>query len=466
MSQDISESRLYRPRITRMLVWQIVVVVMLTIGYSGYYFCRSNFSVCLPQIGAELVALGLKPDADSAKEFLGILLSMGTLVYAVGKFVNGTVADFLGGSRFFVLAMVMSVGCTFLFAFGQTLPVFTLAWLLNRGVQSGGWPSLMKVSARWFAHRTYGTVVAVISMSFLLGDAAARAFMGWLLDEKAIWGIGTIRAFDWREVFLTVGAILAVVAVLTLILVRESPVKRGLSEPSAHPDNVYGERGEQARPDGLWELVGPMITNPFFLLVCGLSIGATLLRESFINWTPTFYQEELKYDPGQAARLSSLFPLVGAVSVILAGVASDLLGRSGRAMILTAGMTCSALALTLLATSNPASFGLGYVGVITFIAFALLGPYSFLGGAIALDFGGKRGAALACGMIDGIGYFAGVLADLMVAFLSSRLGWPAVFGILAGVAGLSAVVGLCYWLGIIHRHRHGVRQSSATHPTS
>ena len=53
------------------------------------------------------------------------------------------------------------------------------------------------------------------------------------------------------------------------------------------------------------------------------------------------------------------------------------------------------------------------------MAFLLIGPYSYLAGAISLDFGGKRGGATACGIIDGVGYlFGGVLAGNVVARLS------------------------------------------------
>ena len=58
------------------------------------------------------------------------------------------------------------------------------------------------------------------------------------------------------------------------------------------------------------------------------------------------------------------------------------------------------------------------------VAFCLLGPYSYLGGAFALDFGGKQASAASSGIIDGIGYLGGVLAGDSVARLShvARLG--------------------------------------------
>src|SRR5581483_12188525 len=82
------------------------------------------------------------------------------------------------------------------------------------------------------------------------------------------------------------------------------------------------------------------------------------------------------------------------------------------------------------------------------IAFCLLGPYSYLGGAFAMDFGGKQGSAFASGMIDGIGYLGGVLALDGAARVSVSFGWQGVFVCLATVCGLSAfAAGYLYLLG-------------------
>ncbi len=65
----------------------------------------------------------------------------------------------------------------------------------------------------------------------------------------------------------------------------------------------------------------------------------------------------------------------------------------------------------------------------------LMGPYSYLAGAIALDFGAKRGSATACGIIDGVGYLGGVLAGDTMARVSEMYGWTGAFTILAFIAG-------------------------------
>ena len=42
------------------LRWQVVTVALMLVGYSGYYLCRSDFSVALPLTADELAARGVE----------------------------------------------------------------------------------------------------------------------------------------------------------------------------------------------------------------------------------------------------------------------------------------------------------------------------------------------------------------------------------------------------------------------
>ncbi|HEU5115704.1 MAG TPA: hypothetical protein VFT74_03430, partial [Isosphaeraceae bacterium] len=82
-----------------------------------------------------------------------------------------------------------------------------------------------------------------------------------------------------------------------------------------------------------------------------------------------------------------------------------------------------------------------------------IGPYSFLAGAISLDFGGKQGSASASGLVDGFGYIGGALAGSGVARLSSGLGWKGAFLALCGVAWVSALVALAFLIQQVRKPR-------------
>src|SRR3974390_3515421 len=104
---------------------QVLTVGLMVLGYAGYYLCRSNLPVVLPLLIQELGARGIP--ADTAKLSLGTVASLGVLAYAIGKFPSGSLADFLGGRRNFLIGMGGSVAFTLLFALGGGLPLFTLA---------------------------------------------------------------------------------------------------------------------------------------------------------------------------------------------------------------------------------------------------------------------------------------------------------------------------------------------------
>jgi sugar phosphate permease len=412
--------------------WHLATIALLGVGYSGYYFCRSNLSVVLPDLIHDLTQHGIS--ANEAQVRFGFIASAGTMAYAVGKFISGSLADMFGGRRLFLGGMAGSIAFTLLFMLGGGFPIFTLAWAGNRLVQSTGWVGLVKVASRWFSYSTYGTVMAILSLSYLFGDAACR----WIMSQLMGFGLG------WRGIFVAAATSLAALLLANLILLRESPEDRGLPAPEANPLNVYGAEGEHKEEThpGLAAILRPLVGNFPFWLVCFLSLGTTLLRETFNFWTPTYFVQFVGLTSSQAASRSALFPLFGGVSVLLAGIVSDKLGLNGRNLVLVFGMTASAICLIVLARTPGHASRWTPVILVTLVGFLLLGPYSYLAGAMSLDFGGKRGSATAAGIIDGVGYLAGWLSGDTVARITVAFGWKNAFLSMAGVAFLTASVAM------------------------
>lgn len=409
---------------------QAGVVALLFVGYSGYYLCRSNLSVSMKAIEAELVNDGSLASEEQARKALGGVVSLGILAYAIGKFAAGGLADRFGGRWNFLQGMAWSVVFTVGFALSGTIPLFTLAWVGNRLAQSLGWVGAVKIASRWFSFRSYGTAMGLISLSYLFGNWASKQLLGWLFDQ----GLG------WRQVFGVAAAVLAGLWALNFRLLREKPGNFGIPEPAASPANLFEFEREQS--PSLARLWATLLRSPLFWMVCVLSIGLTFIREGLNTWTPTYLQEVAGSSRGLAARQSSWFDFWGGVSVLIAGFLGDALGRRGRALLIALGTFAAAW---LLRDLGAAAGGRSAVLILTMIAFALLGPYSYLAGAVALDFGGKKGSATAAGLIDGIGYLiGGVLAGRGIAELQLRAGWDGAFRALAVVALSCGVVGLVY----------------------
>ncbi len=406
----------------------MVTVVLLLSGYAGYYLCRSNLSVTLPLLIDHLAAHGMT-SAD-ARIRLGTVSSMGVFAYALGKLVLAGTADFIGGRRTFLAGMGGAVFFTIAFSLAGGLPLFSLAWIGNRLVQSMGWAGTVKIASRWFSYSVYGSVMGIISLSYLFGDALARAAMGVLI------GYG----YGWQAIFRTAAGGLFVLFVVNVVCLRESRTELGYAAPAIHPQNVY--RGETVATPGIRGILAPLARSGAFWVVCALSLGCTLVRETFNTWTPTYFHDAIGYAPGDAAQLSALFPFVGGLSVIAAGIVGDRLGMRGRETIIAYGLALTTAALLLLAVAPSTQSPAVPVALVTLVAFALIGPYSYLGGALAMDFGGEHGSATSSGIIDGVGYLGGVLAGDSIARISVAFGWGGAFLALAGVAAVSTAAAM------------------------
>lgn len=416
-----------KPKFT---LWHAATAALLALGYSGYYFCRSDLSVVLPNLIHDLARHGITP--SEAQIRLGFIASVGTVAYAFGKFFSGALADTGGGRRIFLGGMAGSIFFTIIFALSGGFPLFTLAWIGNRLFQSQGWAGLVRVSSRWFSYSTYGSVMAVVSLSFLFGDATCR----WMMSQLLAHGVG------WRGVFFFAAGALAVLMVTSLLLLRETPQERGLPAPEVNPRNVYAGDDPAGENVNLGAILRPLFSSFAFWLVCVLAFGATLLRETFNLWTPTYFVQFAHLTPSVAASRSALFPLCGGVSVLLGGFLSDKLGHNGRNVLVVAGMSACTVCLVLMGRIPAGAGAWAPALLVALVGFMLLGPYSYLAGAMSLDFGGQRGSATAAGIIDGFGYMAGWLSGDTVARVTVAFGWRSAFLGLAGVSMLTALVAL------------------------
>jgi sugar phosphate permease len=415
-----------RPRAASGLVSrQVLSVALLFGGYAACYFCRADLSVASPLLIEEMGSRGIS-HAD-ALVHIGQIASLGVFAYALGKIFLTGLGDFWGGRPNFLIGLGGATVFTLLFTLGGAPPVFMIAWLGNRLTQSIAWAGMLKVSSKWFDFTSHGTIVGILSISYLIGDAAARQWMGALIHE----------GYGWRALFYLAAAVAGFFLLANALLLRESRTEVGFPEAMPHPQNLYG--GSAERPASVAALVLPLLRSRAFLLVCLLSLGCTIVRETFNDWTPVYLRDFFGYSMGGAASASAVFPAVGAVSVIAAGWLSDRLGPNSRAPVMAVGLTATAAALLSLALLRPSAVGPALpLFAIGTTALCLLGPYSYLGGALAMDFGGKQGTALSSGLIDGVGYLGSVIGGVTVARASIAFGWKGVFLGLAVISLIAA----------------------------
>jgi sugar phosphate permease len=391
----------------------------LLIGYAAYYLCRANLGVAAPLLQNEL---------HLDKTQIGQIGGIATLVYAAGKFTLGPTADVFGGKRIFLFGLGISIAANVVFGFSTGLFVFILIWSVNRFAQSAGWMGLVQLVSHWYERGRYGVVMAWLSLSFLLGDVASRGFGALLLR----------LGFGWRALFFAP----AMVCVVFLFVATRTLT----APPRPATSNDDGVKEIEPVGQNLRAIFSVLIHSGGFWMSCLLSFLLTFLRTVFLDWT-ALYLVDSGAAAWKAALQSALFPLAGAAGTLFAGWYSDRISKSRRGPIAAGMLAVLVVALTLLATIGATSPWLA-LGLITVAGFLLLGPYSLLGGCLALDYGGKRAAATAAGLNDGVGYLGGSASGLVLAGLVEKHGWTFAFFVLAAASAVAFVVALIFSLTI------------------
>ncbi len=422
----------------RLRRWQKITAACLFVGYAGYYLGRSCLAIATP-----LMLEGGTVHAFS-KEDIGRIATFGVVTYAIGKVISGLIVDYVGGRQMFLFGMVATVACTAAFGLSSSMPALLAIWAANRLFQSMGWNALVKTASRWYPAQRQATIMGFLSLSFLFGDAIDRGYLGTLVtigqhSSGTQWAV----LANWRSVFLIAAGTLVVIVVVLSFVLRSSPKELGLQEPSAPPENVFGEAGQSADTVPLFDLLLPFFRSPLFWSICGISFGLTLIREAFNNWSAVYLKEVAGLSSGYAGIASLVFPLAGGVAAIGAGFLSDHLGgRHGRVVV--PSLVLLAVSLGCMACFNVTGRPFAAMALVAATSVFLIGPYSFLAGVMAMSLGGKRGSATAAGLIDGAGYVGATASGWGVAAIASHFEWKGVFLSLAGVCCLTLVVALAY----------------------
>ena len=424
--------------------WQLRTAAGLFVGYSAYYLCRSNLAVAAPLLIREFGSRGLN------KEVVGEIASLGVLCYAAGKVVNGVLGDLIGGKRIFLLGMVGAVVATVAFGLGQGVAVFFGVWAVNRLIQAMGWAGLVKITANWFSYRSYGKIMGLLSLSYLAGDIVAKLALGQLLRL----GVG------WRGLFGAAAGTLALVALATWLTLAPTPASVGQPDPPTNPDSLFAGEAQAGQSTALRVLLSTYFRSPTFLLMLGLSFGLTALKEALSFWIPTYLVEAAHLSESAASQYSALYAVFGIASTLGAGYLSDAWLRGQRGPLLLVASLGLVPALWLMA--QPGTGLLLPLALTSLTGLLLLGPYSFLAGAMSLDLGGRQGAATAAGLIDAVGYAGSTGALWLTGRLAERQGWGAAFLALAGLAAATAVAALLFYYTQERRpHQVAARQALA-----
>ncbi len=378
----------------------------LGLTYACFYMGRYNFNVAKGAIGAAY-------HYDKAQ--MGIIATAGFWTYALSVLFNGPLADRFGGRRAILFgalgACVLNVAIGVLFFPGvvaNVLVAMSVLYSLNMYFQSFGALSVVKVNSAWFHVRERGVLGGFFGAMISTGYALALITGGWILTNLPLWCVFVIPAF----VILTMFAV-------DLFVVRNRPSDAGLAD-IATGDEQAGDDPSETLTFGqrMWRVVSHPVIR--ILLVAEFCTG--LVRQGLLLYFTEFLKEVHGVAPGSTwFKVASWGVTAGGIAGAFAcGYLSDYLFQSRRAPVAFLFYLGQVAALLLLGFAHSPAFAAVMIGVSCMWIF---GVHGMLSGTASMDFGGRKAAATAAGLLDGVQYLGSGLVGFGLGWLLDRYHW-------------------------------------------
>ncbi|GHK53338.1 hypothetical protein KPZU09_30740 [Klebsiella pneumoniae] len=188
----------------RRVRWQTFIA--MTLAYVTFYVCRLSFTVAK----SALVELGITPTE------LGMIGSTLFFSYAIGKLVNGFIADHANVVRYMSLGLLLSAGMNLMMGMTTNALLLAIFWGINGWAQSMGVGPCAVSLARWYGVKERGTFYGIWSTAHNIGEAVTYMVIA-----------AVIAGFGWQMGYLSTAALGAAGVVLLVLFMHDSPQSSG-----------------------------------------------------------------------------------------------------------------------------------------------------------------------------------------------------------------------------------------------
>jgi sugar phosphate permease len=402
------------------------------LSYAGFYLTRKVYAV---------VKQPLKQQFGFDDVHVAFPWTIYLITYMLGQFLAAWLGRRMESRR--VLAYGMSVAAACNVALGLLVDshrASVFLWMcVTMGIhglaQATGWPHNVALFANWTRRTERGTLFGIWGTCYQVGAVLGKGLAGFLLG----W-LGLAWSFFGSSILLFA------ITVLFVALARERPQSVGLSledeaEPDVPPPGAGGRREVHAPlPSGF---IGSIVAMGL------IYFGFKFVRYALDSWSALILSEQFHLTPTIAAYCSTAFDWVGFLGVIAGGIWSDRIPGARRTPVIF-WMTVGCFVFTSLMWFTGLSSVLFFVVLLGLVGFTAMGPDSLLSGACAMDVGSRRQAALAAGVINGLGSIGPILQEESIGWLKQTYGLNSVFLLLVAVVFVTTVA-----TGLLARFERG-----------
>ncbi|MBD90634.1 MAG: hypothetical protein CL940_09870 [Deltaproteobacteria bacterium] len=404
-------------------MWRVKILTTTWLSYAGFYFCRKNFSIAKSSLMSSM-EIGR---SDVAHIFTAYLAA-----YMIGQYLTGILGRRYAMRILLLSGMAITLGCNVAFGFTSLMgPAgywpFLCLMVVNGFAQATGWPGNVGVLGNWLKKKERGRVMAAWATCYQLGSIIAKAFAAFMLGLAgaawSFWGAAIVMLGIW---------------VLFYVFQRDTPEDAGLS-PLVEEVEVPVDEAAPVVEGGLFAGWTRQVVVTIFLMgACYFSFK--FLRYALDSWGPLAIEELFKVEASTAGYISTAFDWVGFLGVLVAGWLTDRVYKGRRYQTIwwmTFGMLLAFLFMAFFGMNSLALF----VVALSLCGFMLMGPDSLLSGVGAIDVGGRRGAVLAAGIINGTGSIGPIFQEEIIGWTLDNYGYRVSLYLLVAMAllGLAGV---------------------------
>jgi len=398
--------------------WRKRTLIASMVGYAIFYFVRKNFSMAMPYFNQEL---------GYSKTDLGMILFSFSIIYGLGKFVNGAFADRANPRFFMAIGLLGSAIVNIFFGLSSSLLFFGIFWLFNAFFQSMGWPPCARLLTYWFSRKERGLWFGVWNASHSIGGAGILILCGYL-----------IPILGWRSAFFIPAFLAVITSIFLLYALRDTPASLGLP-PADKKEPILTEEDTQtgAAPTYKDIFLKHVLYNPQVWLMSFANFFVYIVRIGILDWAPTFLMEAKGSSLAEAGWQVAAFEIAGIGGGVAAGAWSDKISGGKRGpinIIFSLGLLACILGLWLVPPGGKWLDGLMLMGA----GFLVYGP-QLLAGVAAVDSSSADAAGTATGMVGFFGYLGSAACALGTGIAVDRWGWDGGF-LFYGSAALIATL--------------------------
>ncbi len=418
--------------------WRLRILYSMIVGYAIYYFVRANFSIAMPVLLKEM---------GFTKTDLGLVLTLFSIIYGFGKFINGVLADRANARYLMAIGLFCAGVVNFFFGLSSGLVAFAIFWLLNAWFQSFGMPASVRLLTHWYSPTELGTKWGLQSTAHQIGSASIMVIAGLIIGGFR-WDIGghivQMAGLGWRYAFYIPAFIAMGTAFFLVNRLRDTPQSIGLPPIEEHRGEAHITDKYEDQARSVKEIfVTYILRNRFVWTVAVANIFVYIVRIGIRDWAPTFLVETRGSTIAGAGLKTAGFEIAGMLGAIGAGFISDKVFKGRRGPFAAISMFllgAVVIALWHIPPNHP------YLDAILLISAGILvyGP-QLLVPVAAADFASKKAASTAAGLTGWFGYIGSAVTGVGTGVIVDHWGWDGGFTYFTIAAFIGMLLFMSFW---------------------